>query len=150
MQLSKNFYLDEFLFSQTAARHNIDITPPQCVIDNLKKLTSDVLQPLRDGLGCSIKITSGYRPLELNRKLGSKDSSAHVDGRAADIKVNGKTPLEVAEFIEEHFLSSVDQVIHEFGSWVHVGIAPQARSQMLTAKYNAAGKVVYIDGLLEA
>ncbi len=148
MQLSKNFNLDEFLFSQTAARHNIDMTPSALVVDNLKKLTTDILQPLRDGLGCSIKITSGYRPLELNRKIGSKDTSAHVEGRAADIKVNGRTPLEVAEFIEEHFLSSVDQVIHEFGSWVHIGIAPQARSQMLTAKYNADGKAVYLNGLV--
>jgi len=147
MQITKNFSLDEFVFSHAAIRHNIDMTPPEYVVENLTRLVENILQPLRDGIGAPVKVTSGYRPLQLNRIIGSKDTSAHVHGCAADIKVKGKTPLEIAQFIEEHFLYYVDQVIHEFGVWVHVGIAQHSRHEMLTAKLNAGGGVIYVRGL---
>ena len=86
MKLSKDFTLEEFTYSQTALRHNIDMTPSDNIKENLTKLVTEVLQPLRDGLGVPIIVTSGYRPLPLNRTIGSKDTSAHVRGQAADIK----------------------------------------------------------------
>ena len=86
-------------------------------------------------MGLSITISSGYRPPELNRLIGGSTTSAHPYGRAADIVVNGLTPLEVSELIRELGLP-YDQVIHEFGQWVHVGISREednVRSQELTA-----------------
>jgi len=135
MKLTDNFSLYEFLRSQTAARHGITMDPPIEVIDNLRRLCVDILQPLRNAMGLSITISSGYRPPELNRLIGGSTTSAHPYGRAADIVVNGLTPLEVSELIRELGLP-YDQVIHEFGQWVHVGISREednVRSQELTA-----------------
>lgn len=146
-KLSKNFTLEEFLQSETALRHGIYMTPSEEVKENLTALVNDVLQPLRDGLGAPLVVTSGYRPLALNRLLGSKDTSAHVEGRAADIKVIGVSPLEVAKFLEEHLLAMCDQIINEFDVWVHVAISKNPRSQTLTAR--KVGKVTaYSAGLV--
>ena len=96
MKLSDNFSLHEFLLSQTATRNNISMDPPIEVIDNLRRLCVDILQPLRDATGKSIYISSGYRPPKLNELIGGSTTSAHMDGRAADFVVNGMTPLEAA------------------------------------------------------
>ncbi len=135
MKLTDNFFLYEFLRSQTAARHGINMDPPIEVIDNLRRLCVDILQPLRDTTGLPVSVTSGYRPLELNLKIGGSTTSAHMDGRAADFIVNGRTPLDIAKTIRDMELP-YDQVIHEFGQWVHVGISPEeddVRLQELTA-----------------
>ena len=135
MKLTDNFYLYEFLRSQTAARHGINMDPPIEVIDNLRRLCVDILQPFRDIVGLPVSVTSGYRPLELNQKIGGSTTSAHMDGRAADFIVNGRTPLDIAETIRDMELP-YDQIIHEFGQWVHVGISPEevdVRLQELTA-----------------
>ncbi len=50
MRLSRNFYLHEFLVSQTATRTGIDMTPPESVVDNLRQLCVKILQPLRDDI----------------------------------------------------------------------------------------------------
>jgi len=141
MKLTDNFYLYEFLRSQTAARHGINMDPPIEVIDNLRRLCVDILQPIRDIIGLPVSVTSGYRPLELNQLIGGSTTSAHMDGRAADFIINGLTPLEAAEHIKAAALP-YDQVIHEFGQWVHVGISPEevdVRLQDLTAYRDAKG-----------
>jgi hypothetical protein len=115
--------------------------PPSDVEDNLRRLCVDILQPFRDAIGLPISITSGYRPPELNERIGGSTTSAHMSGRAADFIVNGMTPLEVAEHIRAQALP-YDQVIHEFGQWVHVGISPEeddVRLQELTAYRDAKG-----------
>ena len=149
MKLTANFSLHEFLRSQTAARHGISMDPPIEVIDNLRRLCVDILQPLRDALGVSITISSGFRPEELNRLIGGSTTSAHMDGRAADIIVEGIKPLQVAEAIVLLNLP-YDQVIHEFKGWVHVGISDEEvdiRLQQLTAT-KQDGRTVYLSGLV--
>lgn len=149
MKLTANFSLHEFLRSQTAARHGISMDPPIEVIDNLRRLCVDILQPLRDALGVSITISSGFRPEELNRLIGGSTTSAHMDGRAADIIVEGIKPLQVAEAIVRLNLP-YDQVIHEFKGWVHVGISDEEvdiRLQQLTAT-KQDGRTVYLSGLV--
>ena len=148
MKLTDNFSLHEFLRSQTAARHGIPMDPPIEVIDNLRRLCVDILQPYRDVIGVPITITSGYRPPRLNELIGGSTTSAHMDGRAADFVVPGKTPLEVAEAIRDMDLP-YDQLIHEFGEWVHVGISREEdniRQQDLTAMYSDKG-TVYAHGI---
>ena len=144
MKLSKNFALEEFLRSQTAARHGIDMTPPPEVVDNLKELVTTCLQPLRDDVGAAIFISSGYRPRQLNGLIGGSLTSAHIDGRAADFVVAGMTPLDACRRIAEMELP-FDQCIHEFGRWVHLGIAKVNRGELLTA-YRAT-RPVYQFGL---
>jgi len=156
IQLSKNFYLDEFTLSQTAARHGIEIevVPDSEVFYNLKRLCVDVLQHLRDALG-SVTISSGYRPVNVNKLIGGSDTSAHVLGLAADITVAGYTPLEVCKWIQM-FIKNYDQVIHEFGRWTHIGLSQinkTPRKQSLTAfkspkRRMRKQKTIYIQGLL--
>jgi hypothetical protein len=148
IQLSKNFYLDEFTRSQTAARHGltVNVETDSAVFENLRILCRQVLQPLRDTLG-PVHITSGYRPLELNRLLGSDDDSQHVFGEAADIVVSGHRPLAVCNWIDSH--CDYDQLIHEFGQWTHVSISQELQRQdLLTAQYRN-GTAYYYVGLRE-
>lgn len=148
MKLTKNFDLGEFLISQTAERHGIDMTPPRYVIDNLKSLCVHVLQPIRDAAQAPISISSGYRPLDLNSLIGGSKTSAHMQGEAADFNVAGLTPYETCELVIRLKLP-FDQVIHEFGRWVHVGIRQVPRGEVLTAYRDKAGATRYIKGLHE-
>lgn len=156
IQLSNNFYLDEFTRSSTAARHaiRIDVEPDSEVFHNIRRLCRDVLQPLRDQLG-SVHITSGYRPPEVNRLVGGSNRSMHRLGLAADIVVTGHTPYEVCSWLANSRLQ-FDQCIHEFGRWTHIGIVEAEqipRRQLLTAikqPAQAAGqraKTVYSYGI---
>tara|TARA_B110000211_G_scaffold15953_1_gene16675 strand:+ start:10721 stop:11245 length:525 start_codon:yes stop_codon:yes gene_type:complete len=151
-QLSENFYLDEFLNSETAMRCGIDmsISDDSIIKTNLFLLANSVLQPLRDHFGVPVTIISGYRPAALNRKVKGAKNSAHLYGYAADIRVAGKTPLEVAEWIQEN-IEDFDQVINEYNSWVHVAIdVLNSRKQCLTAikvKGLFKLKTAYLQGL---
>ena len=148
VQLSCNFYLYEFERSQTAARFGIENRADAEVIDNLKRLCADVLQPLRDETGMPITVTSGYRSRELNRRIGGSHRSAHCEGRAADIVIAGMAPLQVCEALQWNM--QVDQLIHEFGEWAHVAIArdgDKPRCQMLTAVHEPGHGTRYRLGL---
>lgn len=91
MKLTENFSLSEF------NKHKFDM--PDEVLDNLKMLAVQ-LEIIRSHFNSPIKINSGYRNLEYNRNIGSKDTSQHVLGTAADIVVEGYTPDEVADALE--------------------------------------------------
>ncbi len=151
MKLTENFSLEEFLVSQTAIRHGINMDPPIEVIDNLRRLCVDILQPARDILGVPFSVSSGYRPLELNELIGGSATSAHPYGRAADIIPHRPiSPLKLAETIRDMELP-YDQVIQEFGHWVHVGISEEdinVRMEELTA-FKEEGRTKYVTGLRE-
>ena len=146
MQLSKNFTLEEFLRSQTAARHDIDMTPSDEVLESLQRLVDGCMQPLRDHVGASVNISSGYRPADLNSLIGGSATSQHVNGNACDFTVTGMTPFDTAELVVDMGLP-FDQVIHEFGQWVHLGVADILRAELLTA-YKDKGKTRYTRGIL--
>ena len=78
LKLSENFYLDEFTFSRTAIKNNINNYPNVSEVFQIQTLVDNLLQPLRIKSNSVIKITSGFRCLELNRKLDSKDTSQHI------------------------------------------------------------------------
>jgi hypothetical protein len=148
MRLSANFTLGEMLKSQTAARHGIDNTPYEDEVDNMIALAENVLQPVRDHFGRSVNVNSGFRCLELNRKLGSSDRSQHTKGEAADIEIYGVSNYELAEWIKDNLV--FDQLILEFWydpddeeknpdgdpnmGWVHVSYTQhdENRQQVLT------------------
>lgn len=137
MNLSPHFTIEELTSSETASRLGIVNVPSQEEVENLRDLCRFILEPLREGCGKVIVVTSGFRCKELNRVLGSKDTSDHVHGRAADIKIPGMTPLHVCGLIVMLNLP-FRQVIHEFGTWTHVSIAPKgtapARQQLTIDK----------------
>jgi len=146
MRLSKNFTLEEFLVSDYAERHDIDMTPPDWIVDNLQALVTGCLQPLRDEVGAGIYISSGFRPLALNAAIGGSGTSAHMKGGAADLKVARQSPFDTCELIVAMGLP-FDQVIHEFGRWVHLGVADILRAEQLTA-YRKDGRTRYSPGIL--
>lgn len=131
MNLSKNFTLEELIRSDLAKKKGIDNTPTEEAVCNLGRLCTIALQPLRDGLGPVI-VSSGYRSPQLNTAVGSSLRSAHVRGLAADLTVKGFTPQEVCEWIVKSSIP-YDQVIHEFGVWVHLGICAEGSKPRLQA-----------------
>lgn len=91
-KLTNNFSLEEF-----KCKDGSDI--PNDVLPNIIQLAKN-LQVLRDYLGKSITINSGYRSPKYNAKIGGVKNSQHVKGKASDIVVKGMTPKEVALVIE--------------------------------------------------
>lgn len=134
MNLSPNFTLAELTASETAARRGMDNTPREpFVMDNLKR-TAGVLEEIRALLSAPILVTSGYRCLDLNSAIGSKPTSAHVVGLAADFHApRFGTPFDICNAIAPHVKRlGIDQLIHEH-TWVHVGLrAGEPRHQLLT------------------
>lgn len=137
MRISDHFTVEEMVASEIAHRSGIDNFPEPAELANLAQLCEEVLEPLRAEVG-PIQVTSGFRCLEVNRRIGSKDTSHHVQGRAADIRVHDMTPLEVCQKILALNLP-VAQVIHEYGSWCHVSVAkvgePPARQALTIDKF---------------
>ncbi len=84
-KLSANFTLKEFINSPTATAKGIDNTPSEENIKNLAYLVENLLQPLRDNIGKSLTINSGYRSRLLNSAVGGVVSSQHLKGEAADV-----------------------------------------------------------------
>jgi len=147
MNLSKHFTLEELTFSQTASRHGIDNTPDAEILSNLRGL-SNFLEVIREKIKRPIYITSGYRSSELNKRIGGSKASAHISGHAADIiSPSYGTPAELAEIIAALDLE-FDQLILEFGKWVHVSVSEKPRGQMLTA-INTSSGVEYKSGLVD-
>jgi len=136
MQLSKNFYLEEFLKSQTASRLKLNNNPNEKIIANLKNLAIHVLQPIREHYDRPVVISSGYRSVSVNRAIGSHDGSQHVVGQAADFEIPGLANLEVAKWIRDNL--TFDQLILEFwtggnSGWIHCSYrAGNNRKQTLT------------------
>ena len=104
MKLSDNFSLNEFTKSQTALRNGIDNTPSEEVIENLKALCENVLQPIREYFLMPVFISSGYRSAALNHKLGSSISSQHVQGQAADIEIHAKEIMNLRSRLNQIYV----------------------------------------------
>jgi len=124
MNLSKHFNLREFTRSETAKRLDINNEPDEASLYNLKRLATE-LEKVRELLGKPIIITSGFRSLALNRKIGSKDNSAHVVGCAADFFVHGYEVKEVVQIIKDSYIRP-DQCIAEFDDWIHFSISKKS------------------------
>lgn len=147
MNLSKDFFLHEFTSSQTAARMGREVVAEESIVEALTVLCSKVLQPLRDSIGVTISITSGYRPLWLNTLVGGSATSQHVYGEAADIKAAGHTPLQLCQEIVRLDLP-FDQLILEFDQWTHVSYGSRSRRSVLTARV-IGGRTQYLQGLIK-
>lgn len=125
MQLTENFTLEELVHSDTANAKGIDNTPTQEIIDNLKELAENVLQPIRSKWGKPLIVNSGYRCKELNKAVGGVSTSQHLKGQAADIEAgtnddNKELFYMISDMIEDKELI-VDQLLDEARySWIHV------------------------------
>lgn len=125
MKLGNYFWLSEMTRSQTALRRGIDNTPSQEEIENLRDLVYYVLDPIRDNFRLPVTVNSGFRCQELNKALGSKPTSQHTQGKAADIEIVTVSNLDLAKWIRDNM--DFDQLILEFhtvgdprSGWVHI------------------------------
>jgi len=146
MKLSRNFTLEELVYSYTADKEGIDNTPSNEVIANLTTLVQMVLQPARDFAGRPITIGSGYRSDELNDSIGGAEDSQHTYGMAADIETEDLR--EIFNFIKDYL--EFDQMIWEFGNedqpdWIHVSYVESEmnRNQILVAYKDEDGRTAY-------
>jgi uncharacterized protein YcbK (DUF882 family) len=97
MQLTANFSLEELTRSEAADRNGWDNIPNEQEIANLKRL-AELLQQVKTAVGGKpVMINSGFRSKRVNDSVGSKDTSQHRLGCAADIRVPGIKPREVIE-----------------------------------------------------
>lgn len=121
MKLTTHFTYEEMTFSEVAKRNGWDNTPNDAQLENLKRLCA-LLESVKGALGMRpIIVSSGYRSKQVNDAVGSKDTSQHRLGCAADFKVPGMTPREV---VTACIKSAVpfDQIILEFDSWTHISV----------------------------
>ena len=149
MKLTSNFSLNELTKSQTAERKGIDNTPSTEHQENLKSLCTHVLQPVRDHFSKVVSISSGYRSEELCLAIGSKTTSQHAKGEAADFEIFGVSNKELADYIHEHL--DYDQLILEYwkesdpnSGWVHCSYSEgNNRNQYLKAYKDENNKTRY-------
>ncbi len=131
MNLSPNFTLIEAIYSDTAAKLDLDNTPDEVTLNRMKE-TAAKMELVRALLGTPILINSWYRSLEVNRAVRSSDTSQHRLGEAVDFRSpKFGTPRQVVEFLKASILD-FDQLILEFDSWVHISFrASKNRKQAL-------------------
>jgi zinc D-Ala-D-Ala carboxypeptidase len=149
MKLSANFELFELIKSQVAERKGIPNNPSPDQIDNLKSLCINILQPIRSEFDKPVIISSGFRSAELCIAIGSKPTSQHAEGKAADLEIPGIDNMELAMWIKNNL--NFDQLILEFykdgqpnSGWIHVSWnGDDNRNQTLRAMRNDNDKVVY-------
>jgi uncharacterized protein YcbK (DUF882 family) len=120
MNLSEHFTLEELTRSEVAERKGLDNTPNASEIANLTRLAA-LLEQVRSLLNKPIMLNSGFRSKAVNDSVGSKDSSQHRIGCAADIRVPGMTPKQVVEAVIASDIG-YDQIIEEFSSWTHISV----------------------------
>ena len=150
MRLSKNFTLKELIKSDTAVRKGINNNPNEDHINNLERLATNILQPVRDHFAKVVSISSGYRSAELCVAIGSSVNSQHASGQAADFEIFGVSNKEVADWIVDNL--NFDQCILEFwnpdepnSGWVHCSYKTDEdnRREYLRAFKDVNGKTVY-------
>ena len=118
LNLTEHFTLEELTHTD---HREFDNTPNDAEIANLQRL-AEFLEKVKTALGGKpIIINSAYRSKQVNDAVGSKDTSQHRLGCAADIRVPGMTPNEVTQTLIASGLG-FDQIIREFDSWTHVSI----------------------------
>ena len=147
MRLSPSFTLDQLIHSDTAQQHGVDNRPLDAHLPNLRRLAA-ALEAIQKLLRQPLFITSAYRNPKVNKLVGGVPASKHALGLAADFVCPAfGAPLAVARAIAASAIE-YDQLIHEYGRWAHLGLAPSGvapRAQLLTICSGAGG---YQDGLL--
>lgn len=142
MKLSEHFTLEEMVRSEYAARNGIDNTPGDTVVLNLTSLCRNTLEPLREIVKKSIHVSSGYRSPAVNEGIGGAKTSQHIEGKAADIVVDGMSIDELFD-IACKFVP-FDQCIHEFSQWVHISFNGESNRKQILWAVKVDGKTKYL------
>ena len=149
MKISGHISYKEGSYSATATRKDLDNTPNEEQIKNMKVVAEKLFEPLRRWVGGPIKVNSFFRSVALNESIGGAASSQHCKGQAIDIDdVYGrKTNAEMYKWIQENL--DYDQMIWEFGTdtqpnWIHVSYVSKEENRNKCLKaYKEHGKTKY-------
>lgn len=136
IMLSPHFSLAEMMVSDSAERLGINNTPPKEMIPNLER-TAELLETVRAILGNkAIIINSAYRSRVLNDAIHGSKNSFHIFGLAVDfICPKHGSPLDICNTILANPAIKFDQLIYEYGRWVHIGLSfnnTKPRREILT------------------
>lgn len=148
-KLSKYTTLQEVIKSNTATVFQIQNIPNDEQIRNLKLLCIEVFDKVREHFGKPIGITSGFRSIELNQRIGGSKNSQHMEGKAIDIDgdlLGGVSNKDIFEYIKNN--CTFDQLIWEFGTenapdWVHVSYNKGVNRKQILRAIKSGGKTIY-------
>ncbi len=143
--LSEHFWLSELVKSSTATRLGIDNWPADnAIVESLKATCLHILEPVRNHFGIPFSPNSGYRCLELNRKLKSKDTSQHTKGQAVDFELPSVSNYDLAQWCRNNL--EFDQLILEFynsgdpySGWVHCSYVSGFKNRKSVITINKTG-----------
>jgi zinc D-Ala-D-Ala carboxypeptidase len=145
VKLTDHFSYEELTKSDTAARNGWDNTPPEEAKKELYT-TATILEKVRTLAGnVSLHVISGYRSPQVNGNIkGSSNTSQHCKGQAADFYVDTMNVEELFQLIAQSAIR-YDQLIQEYGQWVHISQSNKPRRQRYYATYNPipGGKPIY-------
>jgi zinc D-Ala-D-Ala carboxypeptidase len=150
-KISKNITYTEATKSNTAIKYGIDNTPSEIEMEAMKYVAENVFQKVREKFKVPIAVTSFYRSVKLNKKIGGSSTSQHCKGEAIDLDADVfkmVTNKEIFDYIYKNL--EYDQLIWEYGTnkepaWVHVSLKKcNNRKQALVAykESNWNGKTV--------
>jgi zinc D-Ala-D-Ala carboxypeptidase len=124
--LTPHFTLEEMTYSETAARKGINNVPPSGSKEYIGIVrTCETMEKVRTLLHDKpILVSSGYRCPAVNSAIGGSSTSAHMSGLAVDFHCpEFGTPKAICKHLEHHMKSlEIDQLIHEYDTWVHLGL----------------------------
>lgn len=152
MKLTSNFTLEELIEAGSARRLGLEeqFNPSADIICNLNALAKNVLQPLRDAVGHSIQVTSGYRSPKVNKAVGGAKNSDHLYGYAADIQlwINGENKNQLLFDTVLRLRLPFRQMIDEFGTsdnpaWIHISYNENDNKKECLRARKVNGKTVY-------
>jgi hypothetical protein len=134
MNLSPHFTLEEAILSQTAARCDIGNYPTSDIVQNMKHAAEGMELVRKELNSNAILVSSWFRSLELNRAVGSKDTSAHITGFAVDFTcpTYGTPDTIVRKLISSKI--PFQQVIREYDNWVHIAFNGLKREALIIDK----------------
>ena len=116
--LTEHFSLEELIITE---HREFDNTPDDSEKNNLKRV-AELLEQVKSAIGGKpVMVNSAFRCKQVNDAVGSKDTSQHRVGCAADIRIPGMTPDEVVQAIMAAGLP-YDQLIREFDRWTHISV----------------------------
>ena len=149
MKIGKYLTLNDLTASATATRFGIDNTPSKEEIDNLTNIVKFVFDKLSDNIS-GVHVSSGYRSVKLNKKIGGSATSQHCKGQALDLVMTGKgtnTNASIFNYILHNL--EFDQLIWEFGTkvqpqWVHVSYKVTGNRKVVLKAIKENGKTKYV------